>query len=222
MTATVTVALITAGASLIVALLSGAFALWNSSKTNANSLEIQNLKGAVDKDLERLKAKLSHGQIVSSTQWNAEFTSYQAIWKGMVAVRTLATKIILREDELIDLGLPSQYLARADRAAIRKELIQKFVEAAQGLLMAIHDNAPFYPASIRKAANDAHGAARDLIDKHLAAFTHLVKGVDVTKNEQFISESKAFLREIIEGVDHVESLIRDRLAAVEVVNSVRE
>ena len=98
-------------ASLIVALLSGAITLRNGSKTYENSLGIQDLKGAVDRDLERLRAKLSYGQIVSSTQWNAEFSSYQAIWKGMVAVRTLATKIVLREDELIELGLPSDYLA---------------------------------------------------------------------------------------------------------------
>jgi hypothetical protein len=207
--------------SLIVALLSGAIALRNGSKTNENSLEIQDLKGAVDRDLERLKAKLSHGQIVSSTQWNAEFSSYQAIWKGMVAVRTLADKVVLRELELIELGLPSGYLASTDRVEIRKALITKFVEAAQDLLLAVNDNAPFYPAPIRKAANDTHRAAKDLIDKHLTALTHFAKGVDVTRGEPFIGESKAVLRTIIEGVDLVESLIRDRLAAVEVVNSVR-
>jgi hypothetical protein len=74
-------------ASLIVALLSGAITLRNGSKTYENSLGIQDLKGAVDRDLERLRAKLSHGQIVSSTQWNAEFSSYQAIWKGMASAR---------------------------------------------------------------------------------------------------------------------------------------
>jgi hypothetical protein len=72
---------------LIVALLSGAITLRNGSKTYENSLGIQDLKGAVDRDLERLRAKLSHGQIVSSTQWNAEFSSYQAIWKGMASAR---------------------------------------------------------------------------------------------------------------------------------------
>jgi hypothetical protein len=146
MTDTATAALIAAGASLIVALSSGAITLRNGSKTNANSLQIQELKGAVDRDLERLKAKLSHGQIVSSTQWSAEFSSYQAIWKGIVAVRTLATKIVLREAELTDLGLPGDYLASTDRVEIRKALIHRFVEAAQGLLLAVHDNAPFYPA----------------------------------------------------------------------------
>jgi hypothetical protein len=83
----------------------------------------------------------------------------------MVAVRTLATKVVLREDELIELGLPSDYLASGDRVTIRKALASKFVEAAQGLLLSVHDNAPFYPAPIRKAANDTHGAAKDLIDQ---------------------------------------------------------
>jgi|ERR1035437_3540676 hypothetical protein len=221
MTDTATVALIAAGTSFIVALLSGGIALRNSSKTNANSLEIQSLKGAVDRDLERLKAKLSHGQIVSSTQWNAEFTSYQAIWKGVVGVRTLSFKIVHREGELIELGLPGDYLASTSRVEIRKSLISKFAEVAQGLLLAVHDNAPFYPAPIREAANDTHGVARDLLDKHLTALTHLLKGSDVTKGEQFVAESQALLRKIIEGVDLVESLIRDRLATVEVLNNVR-
>jgi len=210
MTDTATAALITAGASMIVAILSGGIALWNRSKTDA-----------VDRDLERLRAKLSHGQIIISTQWSAEFSSYQAIWKGMVAVRPLATKIVEREAELTDLGLPGDYLATANRFEIRKDLIRKFIEAAQNLLLAIHDNAPFYPAPIRNAANDTHGAAKNLIDKHLSALIHIAEGVDVTKSEQFIAESQTILRSIVEGVDHVESLIRDRLAAVEVVNTVR-
>jgi hypothetical protein len=49
MTDTATGALIAAGASLIVALFSGAITLRNGSKTNENSLEIQGLKGTVDR-----------------------------------------------------------------------------------------------------------------------------------------------------------------------------
>lgn len=215
-----TTALITAGGALFVAVLSGLIALWNGNKTNANSLDIQNLKGVIDEDLEKLKAKLSHGQIVSSMQWTAEFASYQAIWKGMVAIRTLGQKIVLRESELADLGLPGDYLASLDRVEIRKRLIERFTDASQALLLAVHDNAPFYPAPIREAANSAQGAAHKLIDMHLAALTHSVKGDDV-QNRQFWEENRALLFAIIEGVDRVESLIRDRLAAVEVVNGVK-
>jgi len=215
-----TAALIAAGGSFIVAVLSGSIALWNRSRTNANSLDVQNLKGMIDEDLEKLKAKLSHGRIVSSTQWNTEFASYQAIWKGMVAVRTLAQKIVLRESELVDLGLPSEYLASVERVEIRKKLIQNLVDASQSLLLAVHDNAPFYPAPIREVANSTQQAAKQLIDKHLTALTHLLVGEDV-QNQQFTSEDKTLLLAIVEGVDRVESLIRDRLAAVEVVNSMK-
>lgn len=218
MTDASTTALVAAGASLIAALLSGGFTLWNSGRINANSLDLESLKGAVDRDLEKLRAKLAHGQTISSTQWNAEFTSYQAIWKAMVAVRTLANKIVLREGELIDLGLHDEYLASAARVEIRKDLIRKFTEASQGLLLAVHDNAPFYPAEIREVANETHGAAKDLIDKNLSAITHLLKGVDVTVSEEFSTESKTLFRAIAEGVDRVEYLIRARLAAVEVAN----
>lgn len=222
MTDAVTLALITSSASLVVAFLSGWFTRRNSRKTDDNSLAIQDLKGAVDRDLERLKAKLSHGQLINSTQWNAEFSSYQTVWKGMVAIRTLATKLVFRESELIGFGMPDGYLASADRTKIRKELVHKFVEAAQTLLLAIHDNAPFYPSPIREAANNTHGAVKALIDKHLTALTtQFAEGTDVTVDEQFITDSKALLQAIIEGVDLVESLIRERLAAVQVVNSVK-
>jgi hypothetical protein len=214
-----TAAWITAGASFIVALTAGGFSWWNVSKTNKNSFDIQDLKGAVDRDLERLRAKLSHGQVVSSTQWNAEFSAYQAIWKAMAVVRAQATKIVFREIEMTAIGIPDSYLSHPDRVNIRRELLSKFTNAAQDLLWAIHDNAPFYPATIRKEANDTHSAAKGLIDKHLTALTSFTKGVDVTKNVDFLSESKTLLLKIVAGSDLVESLIRDRLAAIQVVNS---
>jgi hypothetical protein len=216
MTDAATGALITAAASLIVAVLSGGIAVWSNNRTRANSLEIQKLRGAVDSDLEKLKARLSHGQIVSSTQWNAEFKSYQDIWKGMVASRTLAMKIVLREDELVALGLPVEYLASTGRAEFRKELIQKFAEAMKGLLLAIHDSAPFYPEPIRQAANNTHQAAKALFGWQMRAL-----GQFVAEDEQFAKQSRTLLLAIVEGVDSVESLIRDRLADVEVAGGLR-
>jgi len=212
---------LSAASPWIAALFSGGFALWSGIKANSNSREIVRIKGGLDRELEMLKAKLSHGQIVSTTQWSAEFTSYQAIWKGMVAVRTLAAKMVLREEELTELGLPDGYFESPGRVEIKKDLTQKFAKASQSLLLAVHENAPFYPSPIREAANDTHIAAKSLLDRHLTAMTEFLKGVDVTREERFIAESKTVLRSIVEGVDRVESLIRDRLASVEVVNGFR-
>jgi hypothetical protein len=220
MTDTATGALITAAASLAVALASGGIALWNGRKTAENSIDIASLNGSVNKDLEKLKAKLSHGQLVNSTQWNAEFSGYQAIWKEMCAVRTIAWKLVRRESELIDLGLPVNYLASADRVEIRKKLYTQFIDAAGTLLLAIHNNAPFYPAQIREAANNTHVAAVGLINRHLSAFSHLTEtGIDITVDAAFRAENETPLRAIIEGVDGVENLIRKRLSEVQVVNS---
>ena len=210
----------TAALALIVALISGVISLWNRRKTDTNTVDIEGIKGSLNRDLARLNAKLSHGQLISSTQWNAEFSAYQAIWKEMVAVRTLADKVVLREGELVDLGLPSDYLASVDRAPIRMSLLKEFVEAAKRLLVAIHNNAPFYPAPIRETANDTHRVARDLFAKYLSAFTsQTVPEVDVTVAAQFTRESKALLLALVEGVDRVEVLIFERLAAIQVVNN---
>lgn len=211
---------ITAGVSLIVAVVAGGIALWNGRKTNQASLKLQSLKGDVDRDLEKLKAKLSHGQIINSTQWSAEFSSYQAIWKAMVAVRTQAFKIMEREKELIALGLPDDFLVSSPRAEIRKELMAAFVRALKDLLWAIHENAPFYPAPIREAANETQSAAKDFADKHLKLFTHEARGIDLTKDDEFVTETSIILRTIVKGVDTVESLIRARLADVRVVDGL--
>lgn len=219
MTDTATAALITAVASFIVAVVSGGIALWNGRKTSENSLDIASLNGTLGRDLERLKAKLAHGQLISSTQWNAEFTAYQAIWKEMCVVRSMAPKLAHRENEWKQLGLSETYVSVPERIEIRKELISKFIDAAGRLFSAIHNSAPFYPAPIREEANNTQGAAKDLIDKHLAAFIEFAdKRVDITADPTFIAESETTLRAILEGVDRVEALMRDRLSDVQVVN----
>ena len=211
---------ITAGASFFVAVVAGSFAFWNGRKANQALFQLQRLKSDVDKDLEKLRAKLSHGQIINSTQWNAEFSSYQAIWKAMVAVRAQAFKIMDREKELIALGLPDDYLASTPRVEIKKELMSAFAKGVRELFLAIHENAPFYPSPIREASNETQIAAKDLIDKHLKLYTHEARGIDLLKEDEFVTETKVILRAIVEGVDAVESLIRARLADVRVVDSL--
>jgi hypothetical protein len=214
----VAVALITAIASLIVALISGGIALWNRYRTDQNIDEVQSMKGAIDRDLERLRAKLSHGQNVSATQWSAEFAAYQAIWRGIVEVRPVADKLVNREGELYQIGLPEEYLDNEVRLKHRKNLSQQLVSAAKGLLSAIHDNAPFYPAPIRDAANEAHKATIELVRKNLGAITEAIKGNNIVQTQEFYLESQAILLQLIREVDKLESLIRERLADVQVVN----
>jgi hypothetical protein len=61
-------ALLTAIGAVIVAAIAGAVALLSNSRSNRNSADIQEYKSATDRDLERLKTKLAHGQLISSTQ----------------------------------------------------------------------------------------------------------------------------------------------------------
>ena len=215
----VTVALITSIISLVVALVSGGISVWNRSRTDRNANELQVLKGDIDKDLEKLRATLSHGQSVSATQWNAEFAAYQAIWAAIVEVRPIADKLVNREIELHQFGLPQEYLANEERLKYRKDLTQKLVSASQGLLSAIHNNAPFYPALIRQAANEAHSVAFELIKKNLGAMTQVLLGTNIIQNEDFHSECETILLQLVQKTDEVESLIRDRLAAVQVFHS---
>lgn len=218
MTDAVTVALITAVVSLIVALTSGGVGVWNRRRTDQNVDDIQSLKGAIDRDLERLRAKLAHGQTVSATQWSAEFAAYQAIWKGMVDVRPIADKLVNRESELHQIGMPEEYFSSPQRLEQRKKLTQQLVEASTGLLSAIHDNAPFYPALIRESANEAQRTAVRLVHKSLSAFTEATLSNNVAQTQDYRLECAAILVQLFREIDKVESLIRERLAAVQVMN----
>jgi hypothetical protein len=220
MTDAIAAVLITAVASLIVALIAGGMALWNRRRTDQNSADIQSLKGAIDRDLERLRAKLAHGQNVSATQWGAEFAAYQAIWKGIVEVQPLADKLVNREGELHQLGLPDDYLNNEVPLQYRQDLIHQLVIAAKGLLSAIHDNAPFYPAPIRYASNEAHKTTVQLLRKNFSAIAEAGKGNNIIQTREFYLEGSAILLELIINIDIVESLIRERLAAVQVVNPI--
>ena len=220
MTDSVNTALITSGISLIVALTSGGITLWNRRKTDRNASDLQSVSGAISRDLERLRAKLAHGQNVSATQWSAEFAAYQAIWKGIVDVRPLADKLVNREGDLDKVGVPEAYLNSNSRLKHRQDLTQQLVVAAKALLSAIHDNAPFYPAPIRAAANEAHRTVIRIVGANLSAITKAMQGSDATRTEDFYLESVEILRQLFEEIDKLESLIRERLAAVQVVNPI--
>ena len=212
-----TTALITAAASLLVALTSGGISLLNRQRTDKNADELQSLKAAFDRDLEHLHSELTHGQAVSGTQWNAEFLAYQAIWKGIAEVRPLADKLVTREDDLQEIGLPRDYLDSGARLQYRQEFTQKLVTAAKRFLSAIHDNAPFYPAQIRDAVNAVHRTTILLAKKNLTEITNALKRNDCARNSDFITESTEFLLLLTDQSEKVESMIRDRLAAVKIV-----
>lgn len=213
--------LLSPAATFSAAIVAAIAALWCNVRVNKNARDLQAYKSDTDRDLERLKTKLAHGQLINETQWNAEFTSYQAIWKAMVGVRNVSNKLLMRETELRNLGLSESYLnspaSREKRIEIKRALLERATEALQALLLATHDNAPFYPTPIRTAANETHRAAKELSDKHLSAFPALEKGANYTIDPAFVQESEALWKRIVEGVDLTEVLIRDRLAEVQVV-----
>jgi hypothetical protein len=216
MTDASTASLITAGASLIVALVAGGLTLRNGSKANKNAFDIQDLKGAVDRDLERLKAKLSHGQAVSSTQWNVEFTAYQAIWQSLVSVRNQTVEIATYEKSMEMLNL----LSHLDADARLKSLYErtKSLDAALATFArAVQDNAPFYPQNTRHTAIVVLNQLRSLVEG-LLSFV-VAHGIDKEfwTDEQLIPWRKLRNQEIevaLTEIESVEMAIRERLGSV--------
>jgi hypothetical protein len=222
MTDALTASLITAGASLIVALVAGGLTLRNGSKANKNERDIQEVKSGIDRDLERLKAKLEHGQLISSTQWNAEFNAYQALWKSMVPVRTVAHKIVTRESELPVIGLEAGDVSEETKIANIKRLFEQYIEASKQCMLAINEHAPFYAADIRKKANEVHGLAHVVLQANLAVLVARMKGKSLPTDQTIIAEEerRKELTALMSGVDSIEEMIRKRLSEVQVLNLV--
>jgi hypothetical protein len=214
--------LVTAIAAVITALIAGLIALWNNRKVNENAVDIQDVKSGVDRDLERLKVKLEHGQLINSTQWNAEFEAYQALWKSIVPVRAIAHKLVMRESELAVLGLEVGDVSEADRIKNLEQLLHEYAEAVTGCMLAINEHAPFYAVDIRKKANEAHVLAHAIFTTSLAARVARMKGMLLTEDQANIAEDKRRkeLNAFFAGVDDVEEMIRKRLEDVQVFNPV--
>lgn len=222
MTDASTASLITAGASLIVALIAGGIAVWNSSKVKGNALVIQDVKSGIDRDLERLKAKLGHGQLINSTQWNAEFNAYQTLWKSIVPVRSGALKIVTRESELPILGLEAGDVSEEAKIANLKRILEQYVESSKKCMLAINENAPFYAADIHKKANEVHGLAHVVLNTNLALLVARMKGKSLPADQAIPAEEerRKELAALMSGVDSIEEMIRKRLNEVQVLNTV--
>ena len=211
-----TTSLITAVASLIVALVTGGLTQWNRSKANKNAFDIQDLKGAVDSDLERLKAELSHGQAVSSTQWNVEFAAYQAIWQSLVSVRNQTVEIATWEQSMEALNL----LSLLDADARLKSLYEraKSLDAAlTTFARAVQDNAPFYPQNTRHTAIVVLNQLRSLVEGLLSFVVAHGIGKEFWTDEQLIPWRTLRDQEIevaLKEIECVETAIRERLGSV--------
>jgi hypothetical protein len=210
-----TASLITAGASLIVALVSGSLTLRNGNKANKNSRDIEKLKGTIDRDLERLKAKLSLGQTVSSTQWNVEFTAYQAIWQSLVIVRNQTVEIATYEQSMEALNLHSRIDADASLKGLY-ERTKSLDTALTTLARAVQDNAPFYPQRTRHTAVLVLNQLRSIVTG-LLSFAIARKDGEIWSEEQMIPWRTLRNKEIevaLTEIESVEMAIRERLGSI--------
>jgi hypothetical protein len=208
---------ITAGASLIVALVAGGFAIWNTSRANVNATQMQDYKSAVDRDLARLNAKLTHGQLISSTQWNAELSAYQELWKSIVPVRTIARKIVLREAELTFIGLEPGDVSEENKIVNIQNLLHKYATKSSECSATINEHAPFYAADIRKKANEVHALAHQVFQTNLAIAVARQKGQPLPADVE--AQRQKELYDFMAGTDALEEMIRKRMSEVQVLNT---
>jgi hypothetical protein len=216
MSGSLIVALIAAGVSVLGVVINGAVNWGNANKANKNAADIEELKGAVNRDLERLKAELAHGQAVSSTQWDAEFDAYQAIWQSLVCVRNQTLEIATFEQSMTTLKL----FARMDADARLKSLYErtKSLDAALTTFSkAVNGNAPFYPQHTRRTAVLVINQLRSLVEGLLTFVGAHGMDKEFWTDEQLIPWRTLRDQEIetaLKEIDNVETAIRDRLGSV--------
>jgi hypothetical protein len=208
------ISLFAAGIAIVVAIVSGIFTYVINERTRDHSVEIETLKGGLNRDIESLRARLGHGQLVSSTQWNAEFEAYQALWKSMVPLRGIANKLVKRDSELAELGLRPGDVTDPHRRQNLQNLIERYQKALEDALRAINNHAPFYPAEIRKSANAVHVLGVSIFQINLSVLIAMNKGQPA--NRDSVTE-RAALASLMERMDAVEGMIRERLGSVQVI-----
>jgi hypothetical protein len=207
---TIVSALVASHTAIIVACISAAVAVLSSIASVASALRTTKLKGEVDIKLEGLKADLGHKQLISSSQWAAEFDSYKELWKAVVPVRTIAHKLVNRNKELASMGITEENLTPQ---AVQK-LVWEFPLVIRAATFAINENAPFYPIDIRKKANEIPAISGELLIVILAE--------DVAKRENAASPAgentkRNHLQALMTVIDQLESLIRNRLEEVKII-----
>jgi hypothetical protein len=202
--------------TVIAAVVAAGAAIWSNIKSSRNAVDIQEVKSGVDRDLEHLKSKLSHGQLISTTQWNAEFSAYQELWKSIVPVRTVARKIVKREGELSDIGLESGDVSEEVRIENVKKLLHQYAVKSSVCVAAINEHAPFYAADIRKKANEVHGLAHQIFQTNLAFVVARQKGQLLPTDTE--AKRQKELDDLMAGTDSVEEMIRKRMNEVQVFN----
>jgi hypothetical protein len=203
---------IIAGASFFGVVITGVFTWRNGSKANKNAGDIEELKGAVNRDLERLKAELSHGQTVSSTQWNVEFAAYQAIWQSLVSVRNHTVEIATYEQSMESLNL----LAHVDTVESVYKQAKSLDAALITFASAVHDNAPFYPQHTRHTAVKVLNQLRSLVTG-LLSFVIAHRSGEIWSEEKMIPWRTLRNKEIevaLIEIESVETAIRERLGSV--------
>jgi hypothetical protein len=210
--------LMTSIGAVITAIIAAIVALWSNSKSNRNAVVIQDVKSGIDRDLERLKAKLMHGQLISSTQWNAEFSAYQELWKSIVPVRTIARKIVKREGELPEIGIEPGDVSEGLRIENVKNLLHQYATKSSACVAAINEHAPFYAADIRKKANEVHSLAHQIFQTNLALIVARQKGQSVPTDKE--AQRQKELDDLMADTDALEEMIRKRMSDVKVLNPV--
>lgn len=209
-------ALVASIGAVVVAAIAGVFAMLSNRKSDRNTVDIEEHKSATNRDLARLNTKLAHGQLISTTQWNAEFSAYQALWKSFVPVRTIAQKIVKREGELTEIGLQPGDVSEDLRIENIKNLLKKYATKSSECVAAINEHAPFYPAEIRKKANEAHLLAHQIFQTSLAMVVARQKGQSTSPDAEKKRDRE--LADLVEATDSLEEMIRNRMNDVQVFN----
>ncbi len=208
--------LLSPSATLFAAVIASIAAIRGNVRAEKNASDLAKLKSATDRDLARLNSKLAQGQLISTTQWNAEFGAYQALWSAFVPVRTIARKIVLREGELTELGLESGDVSEEVKIENIRKLLQQYAAKSSECVSTINKHAPFYAADIRKKSNAVHALAHQIFQTNLALLVARQKGQPLAIDTE--SKRNKELDDLTTGTDAIEEMIRKRMNEVQVFN----
>ena len=113
-----------------------------------------------------------------------------------------------------------EHLVAEGKSNARRDLLHRYSEALTFATRAIHDNAPFYEAAIRDAAEAVHTVASEVFHRQLKMLVlaqQPSKEAEATMVELLQQEENDW-KHLVLAVNSVEVLIRARMNAVRVAH----
>jgi hypothetical protein len=173
--------------------------------------DLEQLKNTFAGNQAALQAQLNQGTHVTTAQYDLELSSYQALWEVQSNLR----------ESWKSLFAQSSFLAQAQgqhKNDVLEQATKDLGAANDQSVLVCGKLSPFYEKSIRDAARSVNQQSYEFLCR-LNEWGNSPSTVTPEETASRETEMNTRLIGILNGVEHIDDLIRDRLTSLRIVKS---